>query len=125
MVDGIRFHSKLEAARYRELNTRLALGLIANLDRQVKFPVHWPGVSDSKSSLFFTYVCDFMYTDTSGETIVEDVKGKVLGEFRLKSKGVMFAHGIPIAIVTRKRSGGRLLWHFNRQPEPKEYYSSR
>ena len=120
-MDGIRFHSKLEAARYRELKARQNAGEIADLDRQIKFPVHWPGVADEKRSLFFTYVCDFTYTDASGKSIVEDVKGKVLGEFRLKSKGVMFAHGISVAIVTRKRVNGRLRWHFNRVPEPKEY----
>ncbi len=121
VVDGIRFHSKLEAARYRELNARLALGLITNLDRQVPFAVHWPGVSDTKKSLFFTYVCDFIYTNADGERIIEDVKGRVLGEFRLKKKGVMFALGVDVAIVTRKRVNGRLRWHFNKVPEPKEY----
>jgi len=76
---------------------------------------------ESKTSLFFTYVADFTYTDANGESIVEDVKGRVLGEFRLKSKGVMFAHGVSVAIVTRKRVNGRLRWHFNRVPEPKEH----
>ncbi|MBA3569194.1 MAG: DUF1064 domain-containing protein [Pyrinomonadaceae bacterium] len=124
VVDGIRFHSKLEAARYRELSARLALGRITNLDRQISFPVHWPGMVENKTSLFFTYVADFTYINDDGQSIVEDVKGKVLGEFRLKSKGVKFALDVDVAIVTRKRVNGRLRWHFNKVPEPKEYLGS-
>ncbi len=79
---------------------------------------------ENKTSLFFTYVADFTYINDDGQSIVEDVKGKVLGEFRLKSKGVKFALDVDVAIVTRKRVNGRLRWHFNKVPEPKECLGS-
>lgn len=125
VVDGIRFASKLEAARYRELRARQHAGVISNLERQVWFAVYWPGKQNAKNKrdgLLFNYVCDFQYVNADGETIVEDVKGKVLDAFRLKKKGVWYAHGIHVAVVTRKRSGGRYLWFFDGKPEEKCYF---
>lgn len=100
----------------------MSAGVIRDLERQCRYPVYWPGQPQRKESLLLTYVCDFRYTDVAtGKQIVEDVKGKILGEFRLKAKAVFFAYGIKVHIVTRKRTGGRYLWFFDRDPEPKAY----
>lgn len=117
-VNGIRFASKLEAARYRELLAREKAGLITELERQCSYPVYWPGHEKKKDWLLFTYVCDFRYRDVeSGKKVVEDVKGRVLNEFRVKAKGVKFAYGVTVHIVTRKR----MTWFFDKEPEPKNY----
>jgi hypothetical protein len=46
------------------------------------------------------YVADFVYTDATGETIVEDVKGYRGGQaysvFKIKRKLMLFIHGIKI-----------------------------
>jgi hypothetical protein len=117
-VNGIRFASKLEAARYRELLARQSAGRISRLERQCSYPVYWPGLEGKKSGLFFTYVCDFRYINNdTGEEVVEDVKGRVLNEFRVKAKGVKFSYGITVHIVTRKRT----TWFFDKVPEGKNY----
>lgn len=122
IVNGIRFHSKLEAARYRELLAREKAGAISNLERQVPYPVYWPGHEGDKKWLLFTYVCDFRYIDAeTGEEVVEDVKGNTtgspMGVFRVKQKGVRFAFDVEVGVVTRKR----LKWFFNKEPEPRRY----
>lgn len=91
-------------------------GVIEHLSRQVPYPIYWPGHDGDKNWLLFTYISDFEY-DVNGEHVVEDVKGRVLNEFRLKKKGVKFAHGRDIAIVTRKR----MTWYFNGKAEERSY----
>jgi hypothetical protein len=49
--------------------------------------------------------------------VIEDVKGRVLNEFRLKAKGVRFSYGTTVHIVTRKRA----TWFFDKEPEGKNY----
>ena len=74
-IDGIRFASKKEAQRYRELKILEQQGQIKDLELQPKFPMN-PG---------FTYVGDFSYK-TNGKLIVEDVKGVITQVFSLKKK---------------------------------------
>jgi hypothetical protein len=117
VVDGRRFASKLEAARYRELKARVNAGDISDLECQIPFQVFWPGHEGDRRWLLFTYIADFSYV-RDGQTVVEDTKGRVLNEFRLKKKGVMFAFGVDVIIVTRKR----MTWYFNGKPEEHRYY---
>lgn len=89
-VDGITFDSKREAARYRELKLAERVGLIKNLQRQVRFPLVVDG------ALITTWVADFVYDDRRGETWVpqhEDCKGVRTREYKLKRKLVKALYG--------------------------------
>lgn len=102
-MDGVRFDSKKEAARWRELKLKLEVGLIRDLQRQVEFELK---VNDV---LICKYVADFTYRESVygpefnawyNET-VEDVKSKATRTalYKLK-KTLMFAiHGITIKEV--------------------------
>lgn len=96
-VDGIRFDSKLEAARWQELLLLQKAGMISGLQRQVPFDLTLNG------HLICRYVADFVYTTTeTGETTVEDAKGILTPEFRLKAKMMEACHGIVVQIWTGK-----------------------
>lgn len=78
-VDGIKFASKKEAARYKELKLLLEAGDIADLKLQPKFPIELEGQK------ICSYIADFEYTE-DGERIIEDVKGYQTPIFKLKKK---------------------------------------
>jgi hypothetical protein len=91
-VEGIRFDSKREAARYVELRTLLAAGCIQKLELQPEFQLV---VSTGKS--VGKYRADFRYYDVDKlEWIVEDVKGVRTPVYRLKKKIVEEVYGIDI-----------------------------
>lgn len=114
-VDGIRFDSKKEAARYEVLKVMQKSGVIENLRMQVPFvlipdqreadvwvpykkPIkgemgRWkPGKVIERRCV---YVADFVY-DQDGETVVEDVKGRRTKEYVLKRKLLLHQYGIRI-----------------------------
>ena len=68
VYDGIRFDSKLEARRWRELSYLQSIGQISGLERQIKFPLF---VGDVKIG---DYVADFRYY-MAGGFVIEDAKG--------------------------------------------------
>lgn len=90
VVDGIRFASKAEARRYRDLKLMERAGEIANLETQPVFPLNLLGVKLGK------YIADFRYTDLNrrgpqgqkGCVVVEDVKSPATRTpvFKLKLK---------------------------------------
>lgn len=88
-VDGITFHSKAEAGRWRELKVRERAGEIVELKRQPRFPIY--------GGIFrvATYVSDFAYYEVpihaKSRLVVEDVKGKETEAFKLKWK-IVTAH---------------------------------
>lgn len=88
-VDGIRFASKKEAARYIDLKLLQIAGKIYNLELQPRYPLKIEGV------LVSTYVADFSYT-TNGKFVLEDVKGKPTPVYKLKKKLVKALYGIEI-----------------------------
>jgi hypothetical protein len=45
------------------------------------------------------YLADFVYLDATGAQVVEDVKGAVTPEFRLKRKLMLHVHGIEVKEV--------------------------
>ena len=90
VVDGIRFDSKLEARRWRELVLLQEAGAISLLQRQAKWPIWWD------SHLICTYVADFTYRRTNGEYVVEDAKGMRTATYNLKKKLMLAAYGISI-----------------------------
>lgn len=90
-VDGIKFHSRKEAARYLILKAKRDTGAILDLELQPRFDFTHNGVK-----LGF-YKADFAYTDLlTGERIVEDVKGMKTPMYRLKAKMLLAFHGIEI-----------------------------
>lgn len=119
IVDGIKFDSKKEAARYKELKMLEKAGVISNLQRQVKY-VLIPAQYEHTGEIYAkgkdkgkpkkgriierecAYYADFVYT-RSGETIVEDVKGYQDGQaynlFTIKRKLMLYFHKIKISEV--------------------------
>lgn len=91
VVDGLRFDSKGEAARWGELRLLERAGAIADLRRQVVYPLEVNGV------LVAAYVADFVYLE-GGETVVEDYKSAATrtAAYRLKAKLMLACHGIRV-----------------------------
>jgi hypothetical protein len=89
IVDGIRFHSKKEAAFYQKLKILREHGDIRYFLMQVPFRL--PGN--------VRYLCDFMIVSIAGTVSFIDVKGKDTPLSILKIKQVHDIYGIEIKIV--------------------------
>jgi hypothetical protein len=92
-IDGIKFASKREAARYAELKLLQRIGEIVGLECQPRYPLTLNGVK------LATYVADFRYKRVaSDEIVVEDVKSKptITDVYRLKKKLMLALHGIEL-----------------------------
>ena len=90
-VDGIRFESEKEAARYGALLLRMKAGEIGMLELQVPFELNAGG------KFSYTYVADFVYRIlATGEQIVEDAKGYRTREYKKKRRLMKKIHGISI-----------------------------
>lgn len=111
-IDGIRFDSVKESRRFLELKAMQEAEVISDLRRQVKY-VLIPAQREPetvgkrggkiKGKLLereCSYVADFVYKDSQGNTIVEDVKGYRGGGayeiFKIKRKLMLYVHGIKI-----------------------------
>jgi len=95
-VDGHRFDSKREAARYAELRALERAGKIHGLELQPRFPIEVNG------HLVCVYVADFRYRVGKGRkvrVVVEDSKGIRTPVYRLKKKLVLAVHGIEVQEV--------------------------
>lgn len=92
-VDGIKFHSKKEAARYAELRMLEMAGEISRLILQPQFGLIVNGIKIGK------YIADFAYTDKEGNKIVEDVKGVRTREYLIKKNLMLACYGIEVAEV--------------------------
>ena len=105
-VDGRRFASKKEAARYLELRLLEKGGAIAELQCQPCFPLHIHELWRSQTPLVVTragvYTADFQYTDLeTGEIVVEDVKGDATKttDYRLRKRIAELVHGVYVREV--------------------------
>ena len=112
MVDGIKFDSKKEATRYKELKTLERAGIIQNLQRQVKYALI-PAQYEPSGEIYTkgkekgkpkkgklierecAYYADFVYTE-NGKTVVEDTKGVKTPEYIIKRKLMLYVHNIKI-----------------------------
>lgn len=90
IIDGIRFASKKEAARWPVLQAMQAKGEILNLRRQVSHTLRVNG------ELICRYVSDYEYDLPDGTHIVEDVKGRLTDVYKLKRKLMKALFGIVI-----------------------------
>lgn len=95
-VDGIRFDSRAEAARYGILKLWQMAGIISGLELQPKFKLTKAAIS---------YRADFIYTRDNGQRVVEDVKGVETDRFRMIKKLWQF-YGPYTLIVTKKSGSG-------------------
>jgi predicted component of type VI protein secretion system len=89
VVDGVKFDSKAEAARYLRLKSELDRGLISDLVLQPKFVLMPKFRYEGKAIREMAYVADFQYM-RDGVTVVEDVKGMKTAEYKIKAK--LFIH---------------------------------
>jgi len=90
-VDGIKFDSKAEAKRYKELKMLSSTGVIADLNLQPRYDLVINGVKCG------FYKADFVYWDVENNcSVVEDVKGMKTPVYRLKKKLMFAIHGIDI-----------------------------
>ena len=96
-VDGIKFDSKAEAKRYKELKLLEKVGNITGLELQKRYDFIINGVNCGFYKADFVYVtrlaCDG--AESYGQT-VEDVKGMKTPVYRLKKKLMKAIHGIDI-----------------------------
>lgn len=91
IIDGIKFHSKKEAARYKELALLLKFGEITNLELQKVYTL----IPKQEGERAVKYIADFVYND-GFKTIVEDVKGMCTRDYVIKRKLMLYIHGIRI-----------------------------
>jgi hypothetical protein len=90
-VDGIVFASKAEASAYCNRKLMQQSGMIGDLELQPAYDLVVNGVKVGR------YIADFRYRlNTTGATIVEDVKGVRTPVYRLKKKLVKALYGIDI-----------------------------
>lgn len=94
LVDGIRFDSRKEAARYQELKLLERGGVIQNLELQPRFLLQDKFKLDGVIYRKIEYVADFKYWDKEKEEwIVEDVKGVKTPVYKLKKKLFLKQYG--------------------------------
>jgi hypothetical protein len=89
IIDGIRFASKKEGARYLELKLLERAGKIKNLELQPRFDFVINGVNCG------FYKGDFRYFE-GGHRIVEDVKGMRTPVYNLKAKLLRALYNVEI-----------------------------
>ena len=76
VIDGIKFDSKAEAERYKELKILEKAGLIKKLILQPEFLLQDKFKYNGKTERAVKYIADFKYFDVAkGVYVVEDVKG--------------------------------------------------
>ncbi len=93
--DGIEHDSQKEARRWMELQLLQKAGLIGELDRQVKFEL----IPKQEGERPCYYIADFVYTDPTGEIVVEDVKSEATRKdkaYIIKRKLMLYLKGIKI-----------------------------
>ena len=76
IVDGIKFDSRKEARRYKELKLLERAGEIKNLQLQPRFTLQESFKYQGKTERKIEYVADFMYEEKDGQVVVEDVKSE-------------------------------------------------
>ena len=85
IYDGIKFDSQKEKNRYIGLKQLERLGVIQNLQRQVKYELQPSFKLNGKTIRSITYIADFVYIQ-DGVEIIEDTKGFRTKEYLLKKK---------------------------------------
>lgn len=99
-VNGVKYDSKKEAKRAEQLELQQRLGLISDLERQVKFVLQPSFEFAGHKIREIAYVADFVYIE-NGNKVVEDVKSPASKTplYKLKKKMMMYVHGIEVKEV--------------------------
>jgi hypothetical protein len=94
VLDGIRFASKTEAARYAELLMLERGGIIADLELQPEYVLVPPFTDrNGKKHRGVKYRADFRYLRlTDNARVVEDVKGMATPVYKLKRELLLYQH---------------------------------
>ena len=93
-IDGIRFASKKEGRRYKELCLRKIAGEIDALELQPSYQII---LNDRK---ICKYIADFRYQDkVLGREVIEDVKGVRTPLYKLKKKLVEAQYNIEVSEI--------------------------
>ena len=101
-VDGVTYDSAKEARRGVELRLMERAGLISDLCAQVRYTLIPAQRRDGKVvERAATYVADFVYKDSNGATVVEDVKSPATRTdvYKLKKKLMLWRFGIEVKEV--------------------------
>jgi hypothetical protein len=93
VIDGHRFASHKEAARFAELCLLRRAGQISGLEVQPRFPITVNGVH------ICYYVADFSYRLPNGLSVVEDAKGFKTPEYKLKRRLMLAVHNVEVVEV--------------------------
>lgn len=103
-IDGFKFQSKKEGRRYEGLKLLVQAGQIRDLRMQISYvlneAVKYEG--EKRKTPAMKYIADFVYTDATGQLVVEDVKSAVtrkLRPYRMKKHLMLTVHGIEIREV--------------------------
>lgn len=102
--EGIKFHSKKECKRYKDLVSMQRAGEIKDLELQPKFTlIEGVKFSGQRATPPIRYYADFAYTDTAtGERVIEDVKSPITRdkrEYKMKRHMMLAIHGIEVVEV--------------------------
>lgn len=89
--DGIKFDSIKEKNRYIGLKQMEKLGIIKDLQRQVKYELQPSFKFNGKTIRSINYIADFVYIQ-DGIEIIEDVKGIRTKEYLLKKKMFIYKY---------------------------------
>lgn len=96
-LDGIKFHSRKEAARYSQLKLYEKGKLIRDLRLQVSYELIPKLVINGKTERAIKYVADFVYYDTVNKCeVVEDCKGMRTDIYKIKYRLMKLKHDIDI-----------------------------
>lgn len=99
-ADGRRFASKAEAYRYEQLLLLQRAGLIEALVCQPVFRLPVNGTDLKVGIQTARYTADFAYTDAATrERVIEDVKGMMTPDARLRIALAEHVHGFKVRIV--------------------------
>lgn len=93
VVDGIRFDSRKEARRYKELKTLEQAGLVRDLILQHPFVIVDAFDYRGEKNRAVHYVVDFVYLRDDGVLVAEEVKGYWTREAKLKRKLFLKRYG--------------------------------
>lgn len=95
VVDDIKFDSKAEGRRYKELKLLEKLGVIRDLKLQPEFLLQDKFKYNGKTERAIKYIADFKYFDINkGRFVVEDVKGVETETFKIKRKLFLKQYGM-------------------------------
>ena len=94
---NIRFSSKKERNRYKELVLLKNAGIISSLELQKKFELQPSYKKNGKTIRSISYIADFYYYDNvKRQYIVEDTKGVKTDVYKIKKKMFEYKYNLTI-----------------------------